>query len=235
VSVSPGYDRPNHRVQISTTPYTDQQPQWPPSGRHILAHYDDETIIVYQAYSAQIGRFALEHGYFGGSFSYSRMSWVKPNFLWMMYRSDWGRAVNQEMVLAIRLRRAFFDLILARAVPSSFVPQLYPSRDAWQTAVRASSVRLQWDPDHLPSGDPCERRAIQLGLRGEVLEAYGKREAMEIIDMTDFVAVQRAHLGSWRTPGLLLMPTERVYTPVAAEVATRIGLDPTSDEMPARP
>jgi Domain of unknown function (DUF4291) len=219
-------------MHLPAAPYTDQQPHWPRSGRHILAHYDDETIIVYQAYSPLIGRFAVEHGYFGGSFSYSRMSWVKPNFLWMMYRSDWGRAANQDVVLAIRLRRAFFDSILAQAVPSSFMPQLYASREAWQAAVQASSVRLQWDPDHLPSGDPCERRAIQLGLRGEVLEAYGKREALEFNDMTDFVAAQRAHLGSWKTAGLLLTPTERVYTPVDPEAVLRIGLDPASGEIP---
>jgi hypothetical protein len=222
-------------MQIPTAPYTDQCPQWPRSGQHILAHYDDETIIVYQAYSPQIGRFALEHRCFGGSFSYSRMSWIKPNFLWMMYRSDWGRAFNQETILAIRLRRAFFDSILAQAVASSFVPELYPSHEAWQAAVRGSSVRLQWDPDHLPSGEPCERRAIQLGLRGELLEAYGKREAMEIMDMTDFVANQRAHLNSWRTPGLLLMPIERVYRPIVPEVPARIGLDLGSGETAPHP
>ena len=63
---------------------------WPKEGRHILAQFDDDTVIVYQAYRPSIGRYAAEHGAFGGDFSYSRMSWVKPNFLWMMYRSGWG-------------------------------------------------------------------------------------------------------------------------------------------------
>jgi hypothetical protein len=115
------------------------------------------------------------------------------------------------------------------------VPELYPSLEAWQAAVKSSSVRLQWDPDHLPSGEPCERRAIQLGLRGELLEAYGKREAREIIDMTDFVASQRAHLNSWRTPGLLLMPIERVYRSIVPEVPARIGLDLESGEISGDP
>ena len=29
-------------------------------------------------------------------------------------------------------------------------------------------VRLQWDPDHSPSYEKLERRAIQLGLKGQV-------------------------------------------------------------------
>jgi len=51
----------------------------------------------------------LQRGFFGGASSLERMSWVKPNFLWMMYRSDRGRSPNQEVVLAVRLRRTFFD------------------------------------------------------------------------------------------------------------------------------
>ena len=29
-------------------------------------------------------------------------------------------------------------------------------------------VRLQWDPDHTPEYTKCARRAIQLGLKGQV-------------------------------------------------------------------
>lgn len=31
-----------------------------------------------------------------------------------------------------------------------------------------SDVRLQWDPDHVPTGESHKRRAIQLGLRNKV-------------------------------------------------------------------
>ena len=68
-------------MDLPTEPYAEQVARWPTAGRHILAHYDDETIVVYQAYRPSIGRFAIEHGRFGGDFSYSRMSWIKPNFL----------------------------------------------------------------------------------------------------------------------------------------------------------
>lgn len=150
---------------LATAPYAEQMKSWPQTGRHLLAQFDDDTIVVYQAYGPRIGCFAAEKGFFGGDFKYSRMSWIKPNFLWMMYRSEWGQAEGQEVVLALRLKRRFFDSLLAQAVPSSFDADVFGSREEWVAAVARSDVRLQWDPDHLPTGDKCERRAIQLGLR----------------------------------------------------------------------
>ena len=208
---------------IPTEHYFDQKQRWPSAGRHILASFDDETILVYQAYSPAIGRFAAQHGYFGGEFSYSRMSWIKPNFLWMMYRSDWGQSSGQEVVLAIRLRRTFFDSILEQAVPSSFTPELFATQEAWKAAVAQSDVRLQWDPDHLPNGAKEERRAIQLGLRGATLESYGKREIVEIVDMSEFVAAQRAHVVQNRLDDLIT-PLERPYRP-NDHIAGILGLD----------
>ena len=58
---------------------------------------NSEGVIVYQAYRPSIGTYAVEHGHFGGEFSYSRMSWIKTNFLWMMYRSGWGTKPGQEV------------------------------------------------------------------------------------------------------------------------------------------
>ena len=198
------------RITLATAPYAEQMKCWPRTGQHILAQFDDETIIVYQGYRPIIGQFAVENGRFGSDFKYSRMSWIKPNFLWMMYRSQWGQAEGQEVILAIRLGKRFFDSLLARAVPSSFDAQAYGSRDDWASAVARSDVRLQWDPDHLPTGEKCERRAIQLGLRGAALEAYGKREIVQIIDMSTFVAEQRSNVAAWRS-GKLITPVEHVY------------------------
>ncbi len=213
---------------ISYASYAEQVRRWPTSGRHILAQFDEETILVYQAYRPEIGNFAVEHGNFGGEFSYNRMSWIKPNFLWMMYRSDWGRSQGQEVVLAIRLRRSFFDLLLEQAVPSTFVPELFESHDEWKAAVARSDVRLQWDPDHGPMGNKCERRAIQLGLRGATLEAYGKSEIIEIVDMSEHVAQQRNIKSNWKS-GNLSTPIENVYVP-NIPAATNVGLDTWTDK-----
>ena len=200
-------------MKLPTSSYAEQLKRWPPSGQHILAQFDDETIIVYQAYRPEIGRFAVEKGFFGGEFRYSRMSWIKPNFLWMMYRSQWGQSEGQEVVLALRIKRKFFDSLLAQAVPSSFDSRKFASREEWAAAVEKSDVRLQWDPDHMPNGEKCERRAIQLGLRGTTLEAYGKRELVEVIHMSDFIAEQRQHIRDWKN-GTLFTPTESVYVSV---------------------
>ena len=67
---------------------------------------------------------------------------------------------NQERVLAVRITREGFDKILSKAVSSD--------ADKGLRMRMRGKVRLQWDPDHDPSGAPQKRRAIQLGLRAEV-------------------------------------------------------------------
>jgi len=150
-------------MNLQTEPYLEQVRRWPAAGRHILAHYDEQTIIVYQAYRPPTGQFAIAHQRFGGDgFSYSRMSWIKPNFLWMMYRSGWGAKPGQEVTLAVQLRRPFFDSILEQAVASTYDDEQYATAADWKSALQSSEVRLQWDPDHDPGGASQERRALQL-------------------------------------------------------------------------
>jgi hypothetical protein len=211
-------------MNIETEWYAEQVKVWPKTGCHILAQYDEETIIVYQAYRPSIARYAAQDQKLGGSeFSYNRMSWIKPNFLWMMFRSGWGTKENQEATLALRIQRAFFDTLLAQAVPSSWYQEQYATEKDWNEAVSHSDVRLQWDPDHHPSGAKLERRAIQLGLRGDILEAFGQRELVEVIDMTEFVAEQRKCL-SEAGVSALQTPRERVYVPDDADIVARLGL-----------
>ncbi|QNH17819.1 hypothetical protein HEP74_02975 [Xanthomonas sp. SS] len=202
--------------------YVALQATWPRQGRHILAHFDAESILVYQAYRPSIAQFAVAQQRFGGEFSYERMSWIKPNFLWMMYRSGWAQKEGQERILAVRLPRAFFDELLRTAVPSTFDASRFSSHAEWQAAIRHSDVRLQWDPDHAPDGTPLERRALQLGLRGEVLRRYGTQQVMAIADITDFVHAQAANLRHGEAS--LCMPHERVYLPEAS-AAHAVGLD----------
>jgi hypothetical protein len=213
-----------HPMKLATELYLEQAKSWPKAGRHILAHYDEESILVYQAYRPSIGRSAVEQGCLGGGgFSYSRMSWIKPNFLWMMYRSGWGTREGQEVTLALRVRRAFFEELLARSVPSTYHEGEFATREQWQEAVAGSSVRLQWDPDHDPSGAKLERRAVQLGLRDGALEAFGKRELLEVADLSGFVAEQRLNTNGKRL-SQLRTPVERVYVPADPAICVRLGL-----------
>jgi hypothetical protein len=196
-------------VKLRAELYLDQLARWPKTGRHILAQFDAESVVVYQAYNDSIGHFAAQHGYFGGDFKLNRMSWIKPNFLWMMYRSGWGTRAFQEVVLAIWLKRSAFDEILEQAIHSTFVPAIYESETAWKRAVAKSDVRLQWDPDHDPSGSRVERRAIQLGLRNEALVKYAQEWILHIEDISDFVRHQRLHCDGRFAE--LMTPTETIY------------------------
>ena len=217
-------------MKLDLEPYSVQNTIWPSNGRHILAQFDNETVVVYQAYRPSIGRFVAEHGYFGGEFGFNRMSWVKPNFLWMMYRSGWGTKPDQEITLAVRIRRAGFDAMLQQAVHSSFNPTVYADEAAWRHAVAGSSVRLQWDPDHDPCGHPLERRAIQLGLRGAILRSYGTEWIVDVEDVSDFAAEQRANASQHGYPNLL-MPRERVYPIPDMVTAARIGIQSPDREV----
>lgn len=206
-----------------TEPYLEQLKIWEQTGKHILAQYDDNSIIVYQAYRPSIAEYAIKHQKFGGDFKLTRMSWIKPNFLWMMYRCGWATKEGQEYVLGIRLTKTFFDEILRSAVVSSFEKSDFENHETWQQAVDTSDVRLQWDPDHYPLGNQVERRAVQLGLRGDILRRYAEQEILEIIDMTPFVIEQRQHLDNDFEK--LIIPKETLYIPNDEQAIKSVGID----------
>jgi hypothetical protein len=207
---------------VKTEAHLAQRTRWPARGRHILAQFDADSVVVYQAYRPSIGEYAAAHGDFlGGGFSLDRMSWIKPNFLWMMYRCGWAQKDGQEVVLAVTIQRAAFDAILAAAVPSSHDTRRWATHDEWKLAVAASDVRLQWDPDHGPGGEPLERRAIQLGMRGKVLAQYAKPWILSIEDITPFVREQHV---VFQRRGELVTPREEVY-PCTPATAEQLGLD----------
>jgi hypothetical protein len=90
---------------------------WPGHGKHILAQFDEDSIVVYQAYKREIAEYAAANGKFEGApgFNMTRMTWIKPNFLWMMFRSQWASRPNQDHVLAIWLRKSAFESYLENA------------------------------------------------------------------------------------------------------------------------
>jgi hypothetical protein len=209
--------------RLRLKPYADQRESWPDRGRVLLAQYDDQTVVVYQAYPPPIGHYAARHGHLGGpGFSFDRMSWIQPGFLWTMYRSGWAGKPGQEVVLAIWLQRPAFDAILSQAVHSRYLPQVYESEDAWKRALHESDVRLQWDPDHPPHGPKLRRRAIQLGLGGETLHRYAREWITHVEDITALVHEQARFR---RDPDFLLTPAERIYPVKDPAVARRLGLD----------
>ena len=211
-------------MKLVTKYYLAQKEHWPKSGRHILAQFDDEYIVVYQAFRPSIGHFAAQNNYFGGpDYQLTRMSWIKTNFLWMMYRCGWGTKPGQEVILAIWLKRTAFDELLARCIHSSYLPQIYSSQENWKQAVGNSSVRLQWDPDHNPAGGKEERRAIQLGMRWETLKQFAEGGWIaQIEDISEFVASQREN--AHRPYLKLLTPYEQIYPVDDTEVSQKLQI-----------
>lgn len=155
--------------------------------RIIVAHYNENTVRVYQAYSNVIADEAVKLGTFGPSFKMERMTWIKPSFLWMMYREGWGTKPSQERVLAIDIKREGFDEILSNVVLSTFDSRLYGTYEHWKKKMNESNVRCQWDPDRDIFGNPIGRRAIQLGISGSMVNKYVNEWINRITDISDEV------------------------------------------------
>ena len=157
------------------------------NSKEIRAVYTDETIRVYQAYNKTIAEEAVKNGTFGAHFSMSRMTWIKPSFLWMMYRCGWARKENQEHVLAIDIKRTGFDKAVNSAVISTFSEDLGITKEEWQKRVKESDVRVQWDPEKDIDGNNLHYRSLQLGLRGKAVEEYVHDWIVKVTDITDYV------------------------------------------------
>src|SRR5687768_13253132 len=149
---------------MKTEKYTEQEKRLPKKGRQIIGRKEDGNIIVYQAFNPNIAKYAVEHQQFGGPhYSFNRMSWIKPGFLWMMHRAGWAAKENQQQILAISLPVVHLKTILSQATISSYDKELFATQEKWKTELDKTGVRLQWDPDHDPFGNKQERKAIQIG------------------------------------------------------------------------
>lgn len=104
------------------------------------------------------------------------------------------------------------------------MPQVYGSHECWKERLAGSPVRLQWDPDHDPIGAKQERRAIQLGMAGEILRSFANEWILKIEDISDFVSKQRP-LATSDGSSELVTPREEVYRIEDSEVASRLGVE----------
>jgi hypothetical protein len=112
------------------------------------------------------------------------MTWIKPSFLWMMYRSGWARKPRQERVLAVRIRREGFEWALGHSALSHFDPDVYASHEEWQERRNTAPVRVQWDPERSLLLEPLQYRAIQVGVGGTAVPRYVEDWIVDITDVT---------------------------------------------------
>jgi hypothetical protein len=191
--------------------------------RRIRAHYNENIITVYQAYSSNIANPAVRAGKFVSPFKLERMTWIKPSFLWMMYRSGWASKPGQERVLAIEISRTGFEWALEHSCLSSFDASYHKDHDSWHAQLTNSPVRLQWDPERDLNFRPLPTRSIQIGLAAEAVRRYNNDWIVQLSDITE-----KAHdIHSLSTQGriseaLSALPEEREY-PLTERLSNRIN------------
>ncbi len=195
-----------------------------PEEREIRANFDRETIVVYQAYSPAIAIPALEHQRFVAPFSFQRMTWIKPSFLWMMHRSNWAHKSGQERILAVRIKRSSWEHALSLAVLTSFYSSVFQSAEEWRKQFSKSKVHIQWDPERSLRGAALPYRSIQIGLSRHIIEEYVQEWIVDIEDLTGKVAKMYDLLQAGHTDkAKRLLPPEKIY-PVTADIGPQIAL-----------
>ncbi|MGF0170570.1 DUF4291 domain-containing protein [Streptomyces sp. Marseille-Q5077] len=191
--------------------------------QHVIrAAYAESTITVYQAYSPEIGLPAVREGRFPSVWKRDRMTWVKPSFLWMMYRCGWGSKAGQETVLAVEIGRDGFEWALRHACLSSYARGVHPDRATWQRELKRAPARVQWDPERDLYLQPLPYRSLQLGLSGEAVRRYADEWTVAIRDVTPLAHEIHALVnGGDLDSAARLLPQERAY-PVGGELLAHL-------------
>jgi len=150
----------------------------------IRALFDEYTIRVYQAYNNEIADAALALGTFvSPPFKTERMTWIKPSFLWMMYRAGWGyKDQGQRRILAIDITRQGFQWALEHSCSSH--PDRSKSKEDWSRLKDRMPVRIQWDPERDLLLHPKAHRSIQIGLSNKAVDLYVNEWIQRITDVT---------------------------------------------------
>ncbi|MGW8761109.1 DUF4291 domain-containing protein [Streptomyces sp. NPDC055815] len=168
----------------------------------IRADYDARTIVVHQAYSPAIADAALRAGRFVAPFSFHRMTWIKPSFLWLMHRSNWARKPGQERILAVRITREGWEEALSRAVLTTADP----------ADVARAAVHVQWDPERSVRGAALNHYSIQVGISRHLIRTFNDDWIVGLTDVTPQVRKAATLIQSGRAAKAQgLFPAERAY------------------------
>ncbi|MGW1763808.1 DUF4291 domain-containing protein [Streptomyces sp. NPDC002073] len=168
----------------------------------IRADHDADTVVVYQAYAPAIADAALRAGRFVAPFSFHRMTWIKPSFMWLMHRSNWARKPGQERVLAVRITRAGWEEALSQGVLTTSDPE----------AVARAAVHVQWDPERSPRGAALNHYSIQVGIGRHLIRTFADEWVVGLTDLTPQVRKAASLMQNGdAAKARRLFPAERVY------------------------
>ena len=193
-----------------------------PAEHEIRADFDRETIVIYQAYPPAIADAALASRRFVPPFSFQRMTWIKPSFLWLMHRSNWGLKSGQERILAVRVARSGWEKAISLAVLTSFEASVFRSPREWDEQFRHATVHAQWDTERSLRGAGLPYFSIQIGLSRHIISEYVEEWVVGIEELTR--RVRKVHdllQGGQAEKAKRHLPPERVY-PVSAEIGHRL-------------
>ncbi|KAK3398352.1 hypothetical protein B0T20DRAFT_437246 [Sordaria brevicollis] len=176
-----------------------------------------QTITVYQAYPSSIAIPAITHQRLDASpdFRTTRMTWIKPSWAWMLYRSGYSyKDPGQERILAIEMKREDFLGLLGRGILTHGTTATggggaageATSNDAQggartsmeerdrKAAARESKrkdrlqsldVKIQWDPERTVRLDTLNYRSIQIGIPAGLIKEWAQSMIVSIEDVTD--------------------------------------------------
>ncbi|KDQ12594.1 hypothetical protein BOTBODRAFT_176279 [Botryobasidium botryosum FD-172 SS1] len=182
--------------------------------KQIRAVYDSTTITVYQAYSSEIATAAVSAQKLNAhsGFRMTRMTWIKPSFLWCMYRSGWSyKDPRQSNILAISMTRVGFETLLSLA-SVNHSGQVDTTKD----------VRVQWDPERDIDLNKLDYRSIQIGIGPAIVQRWIDEMVVNIEDVTDKAREweRRVKLGE-QASVVQELPAEREY-PLPDEIRASI-------------
>ncbi|PWW77285.1 hypothetical protein C7212DRAFT_185360 [Tuber magnatum] len=195
----------------NTTTTTSSSPATTTPYRQIRAQYTDTTITLYQAYHPSIALPAVANQSLlsSPSFQLTRMTWIKPSWNWMMYRSGYAaKSAHQSHILALTMPREAFEHVLSLG-----------------RLAGEGDVRIQWDPERSVSIGRLEHRSIQIGIGRGIIEKWAGELVVGIEDVTELAR----RIGGLVDEGRVeeaeaLRPVERVY-PVPEELRRVLGMD----------
>ncbi|MGW6026083.1 DUF4291 domain-containing protein [Streptomyces sp. NPDC055099] len=184
-----------------------------PPTHQIRALHTESTITVYQAYAPEIGEPAARTGRFPATWKRDRMTWIKPSFLWMMYRCGWAMKEGQQTVLAVEITREGFEWALRHACLSHYVRGVHPDQASWKRDLRRAPTRVQWDPERDLHLNPLAHRSLQLGLAGDAARRYADEWTVSIRDVTEQARAIHTLVHEDRDleSAAALLPEERPY------------------------
>ena len=138
--------------QVEIESIADRNLNLPQRGRWLVAatvpgatgprENDWSQFVVYQSLPREIAEAAVQQQRFVSPFNFHRLSWIKPSFLWMMHRSNWGRL--DDCVLEICVKKEAILEFLAQSISSKYESSGVKKRE-WDEFMQHFSEWERWN------------------------------------------------------------------------------------------